>query len=157
MRGKQISHSLISYGGRNIPAYAGKTMTSGTLSLILAEQPRVCGENLNKFAFDHGSLGTSPRMRGKQTYGTPHDSYQGNIPAYAGKTTGDTSDRSNNREHPRVCGENIESRGLSVCVRGTSPRMRGKLFWWENWVDFYRNIPAYAGKTIIYRWNTAKY
>ena len=54
--------------------------------LDVRDHPRVCGENrimkMSKFSV----LGSSPRMRGKQTMRLVGDLAQGIIPAYAGKT-----------------------------------------------------------------------
>ena len=45
MRGKLVTKIQVAYGDRNIPAYAGKTVTNGTGATLLREHPRVCGEN----------------------------------------------------------------------------------------------------------------
>ena len=53
------------------------------------------------------------------------------------------------REHPRVCGENktcLDFGGFSV---GTSPRMRENQGGLDAGTPEFRNIPAYAGKTIM--------
>ena len=45
MRGKPNLHRAGKFGGRNIPAYAGKTPTTAEVAGAIAEHPRVCGEN----------------------------------------------------------------------------------------------------------------
>ena len=70
-----------------------------------------------------------------------------NIPAYAGKTTLSENSFHAKREHPRVCGENGVEKLASGGLRGTSPRMRGKLIGNKTIQAAFRNIPAYAGKT----------
>ena len=74
-----------------------------------------------------------------------------NIPAYAGKTGHGQHQGGSRREHPRVCGENHPWRSTTPHARGTSPRMRGKPQ--DNTDGRYddRNIPAYAGKTMMRR------
>ena len=86
MRGKRRPHRLGRQGVRNIPAYAGKTLTA---------------------AFKSPSRGgTSPRMRGKLSSANCSKSSMGNIPAYAGKTEHANTAGAAAREYPRVCGEN---------------------------------------------------
>ena len=72
--------------GRNIPAYAGKTVRDPHMCFNAGEHPRVCGENNNYAAENASDLGTSPRMRGKLFAETPEGLRLRNIPAYAGKT-----------------------------------------------------------------------
>ena len=88
-------------------------------------------------------------MRGKPPdVGSEHD-VQRNIPAYAGKTPTRFPRTACREEHPRVCGENT-SRAPQACAWvGTSPRMRGKHAKAVMEVARKRNIPAYAGKTLI--------
>ena len=86
MRGKRTNNRWRLSGKRNIPAYAGKTRGGRFRAIFLWEHPRVCGENVVLNPASNRSLGTSPRMRGKQrgiSSGTP---VVRNIPAYAGKT-----------------------------------------------------------------------
>ena len=70
-----------------------------------------------------------------------------NIPAYAGKTHEWCEPGQYREEHPRVCGENIFSPLSHAPLMGTSPRMRGKQEYYPHKPGWYRNIPAYAGKT----------
>ena len=122
-------------------------MRSRQVRLVPTEHPRVCGENrIDKVSIINGE-GTSPRMRGKQN---PLDEWiltQRNIPAYAGKTIGGGRVTSPRGEHPRVCGENVDVDMVILDLRGTSPRMRGKLSLTQHPKGWIRNIPAYAGKT----------
>ena len=73
---------------------------------LLPEHPRVCGENGLALAVGDFSGGTSPRMRGKQSWYQTTGFYIGNIPAYAGKTCQCADFKLGAGEHPRVCGEN---------------------------------------------------
>ena len=133
---------------RNIPAYAGKTGRSGAAGAVAKEHPRVCGENISKFAPSRLRCTTSPRMRGKHFLIVDPCAGDGNIPAYAGKTLQLQPDQVILEEHPRVCGENCP-RLLAACgITGTSPRMRGKLPAPRTLRNLHRNIPAYAGKTF---------
>ena len=72
-----------------------------------------------------------------------------NIPAYAGKTDGLRGPRQDQKEHPRVCGENPVDQVSVFLDQGTSPRMRGKPCGLLCCLSHHRNIPAYAGKTGV--------
>ena len=92
---------------RNIPAYAGKTDIADGDRRDPEEHPRVCGENEWDSVPAIPSLGTSPRMRGKLFLKHLIINRDGNIPAYAGKTSGCRGHQGLTGEHPRVCGENL--------------------------------------------------
>ena len=148
MRGKHCFDLCSKVSRRNIPAYAGKTGPARLCLPLPPEHPRVCGENcLAGVAFQIKG-GTSPRMRGKLTLSLDPEIAFRNIPAYAGKTERHTGKQPLTKEHPRVCGENVMVRKIRVCVKGTSPRMRGKLYQMVLVYRLRRNIPAYAGKTL---------
>ena len=51
MRGKLIGSITSPTPGRNIPAYAGKTVCAAVIRSRIAEHPRVCGEN--RFFLNH--------------------------------------------------------------------------------------------------------
>ena len=127
MRGKPILVGHKPGAGRNIPAYAGKTVIFPACCVRSAEHPRVCGENRCAHPYSSSAHGTSPRMRGKPRAGRKSQPVLRNIPAYAGKTTWTSTQTKNWSEHPRVCGENNNISILLNRTRGTSPRMRGKL------------------------------
>ena len=139
---------------RNIPAYAGKTQAHNRCTQACAEHPRVCGENDSGFECVVGHGGTSPRMRGKPSLAWSSPVRAGNIPAYAGKTALTNFVFMEFPEHPRVCGENSVSMLPVGLPRGTSPRMRGKPIGGVSDEHITRNIPAYAGKTILSVRNT---
>ena len=86
-------------------------------------------------------------MRGKHDQSELLHLWQGNIPAYAGKTVAIVPHGEDAEEHPRVCGENDREEAIMNLEQGTSPRMRGKHRLWPSLQPPRRNIPAYAGKT----------
>ena len=51
------------------------------------------------------------------------------------------------RAHPRVCGENYTENAPVRSSAGSSPRVRGKLSWDDNYGRTLGLIPACAGKT----------
>ena len=148
MRGKHFIGLVEAVTPRNIPAYAGKTWRACSCVAIQSEHPRVCGENLVHVNNPPFGGGTSPRMRGKPYRLRLNPQEKRNIPAYAGKTGGWYASSSLTTEHPRVCGENQRSMGRHRALGGTSPRMRGKPTILVVLLLRWRNIPAYAGKTL---------
>ena len=147
MRGKQVQAEATTGKIRNIPAYAGKTSRRWCVAMRCWEHPRVCGENPVGGVGLSISGGTSPRMRGKLFLPRRGVRLSRNIPAYAGKTRSSFPIGIINKEHPRVCGENLWVSMIAMAKSGTSPRMRGKLPQGDLGMVDSRNIPAYAGKT----------
>ena len=130
-----------------IPAYAGNTVAEITGTTGEGDHPRVCGEH-STVRIPRGFLiGSSPRMRG--THIDPRQRYftTGIIPAYAGNTHVGHCRTIHFRDHPRVCGEHVLNADASVCVRGSSPRMRGTRWRCQSGGRFDGIIPAYAGNT----------
>ena len=113
--------------------------------------PRVCGENTNDTLLAALAEGSSPRVRGKHQRHTARSARRGLIPACAGKTRRVAVKTNSPRAHPRVCGENVLRRGFRGGVRGSSPRVRGKLLGWLQEHGAERLIPACAGKTTTMR------
>ena len=87
MRGKPGDHAACTSHAGLIPAYAGKTPSGGVSGGLVPAHPRVCGENAVIFRNGSRILGSSPRMRGKQTPDVTALPVSGLIPAYAGKTS----------------------------------------------------------------------
>ena len=146
-RGKPFHHLRRGGGVRNIPACAGKTDGTVFIPVLPEEHPRVRGENLIIESHKLSPSGTSPRARGKRMATAWYASLLRNIPACAGKTIWAWGQCFENQEHPRVRGENIGAKILSVISGGTSPRARGKHQHSRPRRGYCRNIPACAGKT----------
>ena len=91
--------------------------------------------------------GSSPRVRGKRPACPGGRALRGLIPARAGKTPRDHQRRRNHRAHPRACGENGPWFRLGARGRGSSPRVRGKLWAADRPPGSWGLIPARAGKT----------
>ena len=68
-------------------------------------------------------------------------------PAYAGKTKIRQNFYSHIWDHPRVCGENLDSVYRLKPHIGSPPRMRGKPGMIDGKAGANRITPAYAGKT----------
>ena len=167
MRGKHEDNAMQADGLRLIPAHAGKTVFTGTITdtsrLIPAHagktkswgnpptpskaHPRACGENTTHGGISCGGMGSSPRMRGKPAPDVAWLPGSRLIPAHAGKTTRPRPRHLPRQAHPRACGENRPIRRLTPRTSGSSPRMRGKPVLVDYVQDARRLIPAHAGKT----------
>ena len=107
----------------------------------------MCGENKNRSPNTSPHMGSSPRVRGKQSAFRHGTRLTGLIPACAGKTVTRRRPAVCQRAHPRVCGENGFSIPGIENAGGSSPRVRGKLTTATTAMNFSGLIPACAGKT----------
>ena len=130
-----------------IPACAGKTLHSTDRRRRPKAHPRVCGENSHAEDQRLPSVGSSPRVRGKQGSARLRWPRLGLIPACAGKTKLLGVGGLPHEAHPRVCGENGFGAMLAAGAGGSSPRVRGKLYGRLDLRHRARLIPACAGKT----------
>ena len=73
------------------------------------DHPRVCGENKSIVTFVQVCKGSPPRVRGKQIKFFDGDSRDRITPACAGKTVSYIAFKTQTKDHPRVCGENMLS------------------------------------------------
>ena len=73
------------------------------------------------------------------------------IPADAGSTDMVTTITEDNADHPRGCGEHMNSFSLVRKAKGSSPRMRGALAKIGHHLWKVRIIPADAGSTDWWR------
>ena len=69
-------------------------------------------------------------------------------PAYAGKRKIPQIVASKCRDHPRLCGEKVDSTFSLLIVRGSPPPMRGKVPVFGALMLIGRITPAYAGKSV---------
>ena len=68
-------------------------------------------------------------------------------PAYAGKRKDIIKSNALNRDHPRLCGEKMETGILDGQMMGSPPPMRGKDIYASDVVQQAGITPAYAGKS----------
>ena len=131
------------------PACAGKTRPSCSVHWKKRDHPRVCGENAMASAISGTTLGSPPRVRGKQRRcRLSRDSY-GITPACAGKTKEVLERPLQGKDHPRVCGENQKETLSMISLIGSPPRVRGKLRLNAFVVNRAGITPACAGKTFF--------
>ena len=132
----------------NIPAYAGRTGTREERLCAIGKHPRIRGENE---ALEHVLAmrqETSPHTRGEPFATTSSTSYDGNIPAYAGRTEPQARGNVGPEKHPRIRGENLYYGSPIFYCRETSPHTRGEPHPKKKGLPFPGNIPAYAGRTL---------
>ena len=134
-----------------IPAYAGNTPFFSGFDEIPGDHPRVCGEHTDSAGRSGASTGSSPRMRGTRDNRHRRWYWLGIIPAYAGNTRLSDLMKVREGDHPRVCGEHIDSENRVMFNPGSSPRMRGTRGLSLSATADFRIIPAYAGNTIPLR------
>ena len=67
-------------------------------------------------------------------------------PAYAGKRFADFLREASNEDHPRLCGEKLETRHDFTEKLGSPPPMRGKVPNHDSTQNTMGITPAYAGK-----------
>ena len=93
-------------------------------------------------------FGSPPRVRGKLRALVAQAYPIGITPARAGKTEKNATFACFLKDHPRACGENDASRDIYDCVRGSPPRVRGKLLCRPVHAVVHGITPARAGKTF---------
>ena len=92
-------------------------------------------------------LGSSPLTRGKLELDAHARRIPRLIPAHAGKTCSQARSLGSRAAHPRSRGENLTDPSRQLQDPGSSPLTRGKRLPRYHWYQFYRLIPAHAGKT----------
>ena len=147
MRGKLDSIVFVPCDSRITPADAGKTHLVGINQSHPRDHPRGCGENGISVPSVKTITGSPPRMRGKLAMLMLCALRPGITPADAGKTCKLWRKPLLCRDHPRGCGENTVLRRQASRVRGSPPRMRGKLHGPRRHGENRGITPADAGKT----------
>ena len=94
-------------------------------------------------------------MRGKVVLLSYDFVLPGITPAYAGKRKIPQIVASKCRDHPRLCGEKVDSTFSLLIVRGSPPPMRGKVLWYRDFCPAVGITPAYAGKSAGVRCSDA--
>ena len=151
MRGKAWALTGSRACGRITPAYAGKSGTGPDTGPPGRDHPRVCGEKMQFNAGIVVNKGSPPRMRGKAGQCQYHRAEPGITPAYAGKSIPGFRLIFANGDHPRVCGEKASEGVTRNGIRGSPPRMRGKVTMNLYPHDIEGITPAYAGKSRRHR------
>ena len=91
------------------PACAGKRPRSSKQCFRYRDHPRVCGEKLPLSLKKLGESGSPPRVRGKGGQVLQGNRRAGITPACAGKRNPLLRHVGNMQDHPRVCGEKMQT------------------------------------------------
>ena len=126
MRGKRCVELTYKLLFRITPACAGKTRDSDNQQNRAEDHPRVCGENSSLSKMALLQVGSPPRVRGKLANNVTSELSVRITPACAGKTLKSIKKFQNNKDHPRVCGENPQVYCREPAPVGSPPRVRGK-------------------------------
>ena len=108
----------------------------------------MCGEQVLCRVVLFSDVGSSPRVRGTEIQHQLHLQDVGIIPACAGNRVNDAAIEAAKKDHPRVCGEQFESRSNVFSQLGSSPRVRGTARQATASGVSVRIIPACAGNSI---------
>ena len=148
-RGNRVPAASSAVGGRSIPAWAGKPITSRVAITAVTVHPRVGGETCASRAVMVSIAGPSPRGRGnRRALATARRAWR-SIPAWAGKPSCVRLRGRESEVHPRVGGETWRAAGSMARRSGPSPRGRGNHCSADSLVDHVRSIPAWAGKPPV--------
>ena len=80
------------------------------------DHPRVCGEKRSVKALLSAVMESPPHVRGKAGHPVTRRAYRGITPACAGKSTQYFPACSCIWDHPRVCGEKMDSSGSAAMM-----------------------------------------
>ena len=131
------------------PACAGKRSRRPCRSYRSGDHPRVCGEKYCGCSVAAMSLGSPPRVRGKETPSRMVQNCLRITPACAGKSPAPNSGPPQSWDHPRVCGEKASSSPSILAPQGSPPRVRGKGRGTSARRRCARITPACAGKSRV--------
>ena len=134
---------------RLIPACAGSTIMTVSMSDFVATHPRVCGEHPGWYPSAARIIDSSPRVRGAHPRIERRAGTVRLIPACAGSTDPLAAVGGWKATHPRVCGEHSASHGSRLGQRDSSPRVRGAHKEGDGLRFMIRLIPACAGSTRL--------
>ena len=129
------------------PRVRGKPVLAVELVCRIRIIPARAGANGVWGTFNIRGHGSSPRVRGKHARRGVGGGEARIIPARAGQTCGTSHGIWFHPDHPRACGANGWVALNIACVRGSSPRVRGKPCGPQGTGGARRIIPARAGQT----------
>ena len=149
MRGKDVIQWPQRVRTRITPAHAGKSLPKSGQSRTQKDHPRPCGEKCFFSGGSDGVIGSPPPMRGKEFDWMPNAEAARITPAHAGKSCLYVSCRYMYEDHPRPCGEKLDTFDGILRPGGSPPPMRGKGYRAFSSASFARITPAHAGKRFF--------
>ena len=128
------------------PACAGRSPRRYRPGLLSLDHPRVCGEEF--FLGTSRSLprGSPPRVRGGVCAAMSWAVRRRITPACAGRSHRPARNSQADRDHPRVCGEEVAGLEEADAAAGSPPRVRGGVHLTRSEADAARITPACAGR-----------
>ena len=133
---------------RITPACAGRRATGRRTPISRGDHPRVCGEKFNSSILRAFALGSPPRVRGEVRrcyYGSRRPRI---TPACAGRSFPLYDWRTEDEDHPRVCGEKLSVENGQRTGHGSPPRVRGEVHLLPCRLQQQRITPACAGRSL---------
>ena len=106
----------------------------------------MCGEKAGDIRKAKRKQGSPPRVRGKGLLSKKCLLRVGITPACAGKRCGARLAAGHRRDHPRVCGEKLALNVIPNSIKGSPPRVRGKVITYQLTPERSGITPACAGK-----------
>ena len=107
------------------PACAGNRGCLSRLCQDAQDHPRVCGEQLANYQDRTKVIGSPPRVRGTDPLADFPPIRRRITPACAGNSFPFAVIHEIQKDHPRVCGEQITPSPKIPCRTGSPPRVRG--------------------------------
>ncbi len=147
VRERLSSWRHISATSRITPACAGTTMTTGALNIDGEDHPRLCGNDGVLNVLHVRAKGSPPLVRERLTYSPFTNSLVGITPACAGTTFDFVGGVFKERDHPRLCGNDISSIALETGFAGSPPLVRERPGDTRQMRNIARITPACAGTT----------
>ena len=111
--------------GRITPARAGNSLCGSGATGLVKDHPRACGEQRARPDIMGLPWGSPPRVRGTDTAMEPGHGVGDITPARAGNRQRQNAIRMSLWDHPRACGEQIQSLMIFYNCQGSPPRVRG--------------------------------
>ena len=125
VRGTVSSASMSVAQSRITPACAGNSGRSCRPWSCAKDHPRVCGEQWSLAAPAAPAAGSPPRVRGTGRSRAASSRGKRITPACAGNSVPVAGDAGYVGDHPRVCGEQLQSMLSTDTIVGSPPRVRG--------------------------------
>ena len=107
------------------PACAGNSAKYIDKTYYTWDHPRVCGEQITPSPKIPCLTGSPPRVRGTGFALFALRPFYGITPACAGNRSSESANTGKVRDHPRVCGEQIDGVTRTQKKGGSPPRVRG--------------------------------
>ena len=145
VRGTDNYASILYAADRITPACAGNSAACRAGGMAAEDHPRVCGEQGGDRGAGCVHQGSPPRVRGTEREYELKTAMDRITPACAGNRLIFRGGAYPLRDHPRVCGEQLESILMHLNNWGSPPRVRGTDRWLRRTLEARRITPACAG------------